>query len=149
MDLRAVFEGRAAPPAGRALAYYQGGTIKAVRRGDWKLVLAGEGYQKDLLDIGWPAAFPDYPLALYNLRDDPSESNNLADARPEIVASLQEEIAAIRARVPGPATPIGPLRRPELGIPPNLEGLKAPNNPSRRYRNEEIERRRAELEKVQ
>ena len=37
---------------------------------------------------------------LFNLRDDPMESNNIADAFPEIVAELRAEVQAIRENLP-------------------------------------------------
>ena len=54
--------------------YYLNTTIEAVRKGDWKLRIT-----KDC-------------VALYNLKEDISESNNVAAANPKIVKKLQKMI---------------------------------------------------------
>ena len=54
--------------------YYLNTTIEAVRKGDWKLRIT-----KDC-------------VALYNLKEDISESNNIAAANPKIVKKLQKMI---------------------------------------------------------
>lgn len=62
--------------------------VAAVRKGEYKLI----------------EFFEDGRLELYDLRDDPSESRNLAGSYPEVVTNLQSEMAAWRrnvgARVP-------------------------------------------------
>jgi arylsulfatase A-like enzyme len=62
----------------------QGGAPGGViRQGDWKLV---EWYE-------------DGSLELYNLRDDPSEKQNLAAAMPDRVGPLRQQLAAWRSEV--------------------------------------------------
>ena len=51
-----------------------------LRRGDWKLV--------------WRTPLPS-ALELYNIRQDPSEKNNVADRNPQKVAELQKRIEAL------------------------------------------------------
>jgi acetyl esterase/lipase len=103
--------------------FYSGEELHAVRRGDWKLhvpheylVVAAErgmggkpsNYGKmkpesiELSGIRGIASRHGYrvektELALYNLKDDPSELRNLASAHPDIVARLQTDVAAARA----------------------------------------------------
>lgn len=52
----------------------------AVRQGDWKLV--------------WRTLLPS-SVSLYNLAEDPSETTNLAEAHPDIVATLQQRIETL------------------------------------------------------
>jgi arylsulfatase A-like enzyme len=59
---------------------YGGKTIEALQRGDWKLLQDS----------------PFAPLELYNLRDDPGETTNLADKRKDVVRELD---AALRAQM--------------------------------------------------
>lgn len=103
--------------------FYSGDELHAVRRGDWKLhiphdylVVAAEpgrggkpsnyGNMKpesiELSGIRGIASRHGYRvettgLALYNLKDDPSELHNLAATHPDIVARLQTDVAAARA----------------------------------------------------
>ena len=64
----------------------------AVRKGDWKLLLARDG------GGGWPLPWkkiktPSRMVQLYNLKDDPGETRNLEDEHPEIVTDLVNELA--------------------------------------------------------
>ena len=74
-------------PAGELLPerpfFYFGrdGDIEAIRLGDWKLHISKRGIEN-------------FEPALYNLREDISESVNLADAKPEIVERLRSLIDA-------------------------------------------------------
>ena len=52
----------------------------AVRQGDWKLI--------------WRTMLPS-SVDLYNIPQDPSETNNLAAANPEKVAALQQRLNAL------------------------------------------------------
>jgi arylsulfatase A-like enzyme len=55
--------------------FWRHGNQKAVRRGPWKLRVQGEAVE------------------LYNLEEDLGEKKNLADARPEMVKALQDELS--------------------------------------------------------
>jgi arylsulfatase A-like enzyme len=59
------------------ILYWRSGYNKAIRKGDWKLVMN----QKDHMTL------------LYNLRLDKSESANLAEKQPSIVLELQMDLA--------------------------------------------------------
>jgi len=63
-------------PAHEAL-FWRSGTSKAVRRGDWKLVISGQS------DKRW----------LYDLANDKAESKDLAGANPEKVKELEAALA--------------------------------------------------------
>jgi arylsulfatase A-like enzyme len=68
----------------------------ALRRGDWKLI-EGRGSG----GFSEPRAIPPKPGEpageLYNLRNDPSEEENLWQAKPDVVKRLQAELDAARA----------------------------------------------------
>jgi arylsulfatase len=113
-DIRPVLQGGAAP-AREALYFYAGEELQAVRAGDWKLhvphdylVVAGpprtdgkpanfenmkpQGMQSS--GIQGIASRHGYTVrrtgrALYNLRNDPGESRDLAGEHPDVVARLE------------------------------------------------------------
>ncbi len=67
------------------------GQVAAIRQGDWKLILRNpvEGFAK-----GKARAKQNQPasnLALYNLKTDPGEADDVSAAHPEIVTLLKEE----------------------------------------------------------
>ena len=70
-------------PIREATVHHSGAGVFAIRRGEWKLILGAKhgGYHD-----GGPE--PDVPGQLYNLADDPYETNDLWDKRPEIVENL-------------------------------------------------------------
>ena len=73
----------------RCIPYYLRDDLQAIRRGPWKLHLSHEGR----------------PVReLYNLADDPGESTNLYDARPDVLAELAPAVAACRADLGDAAT---------------------------------------------
>ncbi|KAF0183585.1 MAG: sulfatase [Hyphomonadaceae bacterium] len=75
------------PP--RQVFFWRSGGYRAVREGDWKLQIADRPNQD------W----------LYNLRDDPTEKNNLAASNPEKVAQLRALIVAQNANMANPQWP--------------------------------------------
>lgn len=93
------------PPADRAIVHHSIQGAFALRLGDWKLCLCpGSG--------GWSAPRPGSPaeknlpaVQLYNLKTDPSESNNLAPENPakvrELYALLSQYVENGRSN-PGP-----------------------------------------------
>lgn len=69
--------------------FWQSGFYKVVRAGDWKLQV------NERQERAW----------LFNLADDPTEQNNLADERPEKLAELQGLLDAHHANSVGPLYP--------------------------------------------
>lgn len=82
--------------------YHHSTPASALRRGDWKLI----------------EFFEDGALALYNLRQDPAETTNLATSEPARARELQTALAAWRqrvgARMPEPNPRYDPARANEL-----------------------------------
>jgi arylsulfatase A-like enzyme len=85
VNLLPFITGRASSPPHEAL-YWRLGSMMAIRKGDWKLVLTHDGpLQAD------HTALSDLTAAeLYNLTDDIGESRNLAAANPDKVKELTE-----------------------------------------------------------
>jgi arylsulfatase A-like enzyme len=77
----------------RPYFYWHVGYIQAVRYGDWKVNLMSrfsvEERQNIMNSTYKHTTFPDQ-LELYNLRNDPGETKNIADMHPEIVKEIME-----------------------------------------------------------
>jgi arylsulfatase A-like enzyme len=86
--------------------YYRKNNLEAVRRDDWKLVFAHPGRTYEGFQVGndgFPGGANEdnpVPLALYDLRRDPSERYDVQATYPDIVAELQK---------------VGELAREDLG----------------------------------
>ena len=80
INILPLFHGEKVDTDNRLLYWEFTGKQRAARKGDWKVV----------------AVKKDAPLELYNLKEDITESNNLAEAHPEIVAEFEAEMEAIR-----------------------------------------------------
>jgi arylsulfatase A len=80
-----------APPAHEMFYFYRGMKLEAVRQGDWKLHLAGNNN-----GAGKKKQQNDGKVKLFNLKKDIGESENVADAHPEIVAKLEALTMAMK-----------------------------------------------------
>ena len=78
--------------------YYNCENLQAVRQGDWKLHLPRTPEQLPFWDKNKAFAKLKGPV-LYNLREDESETTDVASAHPEIVASLSETAASVRGKL--------------------------------------------------
>lgn len=83
-SLRAVLSGTSSRPA-REFPFGRNG-LTALRVGDWKLVLPTQPWFTPVDGEG--------PM-LFNLRDDPGETTNLAAAHPQQLAKLRDRLAAL------------------------------------------------------
>jgi arylsulfatase A-like enzyme len=85
--------------------YQQGGSLAAVRAGDWKLLVKGE---------------------LYNLASDLAEKNDVAGENPDIVAKLQGLLVEFRVDLEKNSRPVGIATNPRTLVPrPGVEGEEA------------------------
>lgn len=84
INILPLFYGEEVDTDNRLLYWEFTGKQRAARKGDWKVVSVKR----------------DEPLELYNLKEDITESINLADRYPEKVAEFEKEMQAIRVSTP-------------------------------------------------
>ncbi len=77
------------PSKRKAFAYYKDANLEAVRMGDWKLHYCKTGWNPD-------GSENNETTALFNLRDDVGETNDLLSAHPEIAAEIEEQAEHFR-----------------------------------------------------
>jgi arylsulfatase A-like enzyme len=82
------------PPTDRALFYFRGDTLEAVREGRWKYRLSRQADTLELI----PQDEEPVP-ELYDLELDPSERYNLATEHPEVLTRLKARIAELEQEV--------------------------------------------------
>jgi arylsulfatase A-like enzyme len=58
-------------------------SLQVLRQGDWKFIEKGASYYQ----------WPEQPLQLYNIRQDPYEKNNVAAQHPELVEKMRARLA--------------------------------------------------------
>jgi arylsulfatase len=149
IDLTRFLLGEKGAKGRDAFWFYSGEELHAVRVGDWKLhvpheyltVAAAPG--KGGKPSNWENLKPQaievsgirgiasrhgyrvekIGLALYNLKQDPGETNNVAAAHPEIVARLQQEVARARADLGDTVTGVLPTH---ARAPGDVSAGKAP-----------------------
>ena len=83
VDLAPALLGKGTPARPKPLywEFHEGGFKQAVLDGDWKAVRLA----------------PSSPVELYDLRQDPGESHDLATSRPDVASRLTEQFAELRA----------------------------------------------------
>ncbi|MFO0901850.1 MAG: arylsulfatase [Pirellulales bacterium] len=103
-NLLPVFDGAATAPSRPYLLTqaFGGAATLSIRRGDWKYLdhrgSGGNHYNTPgLKPFALPDAAPDAPGQLYNLADDPGETTNLYEKRPEVVAELKQLLEQSKA----------------------------------------------------
>jgi arylsulfatase A-like enzyme len=75
------------------MLFWSNGPNKAVRMGDWKLIIAGEH------------------RFLFNLRDDVGEKKNVANQEPKVLKQLEDALHGWQDQMKPPAWPSKPERR--------------------------------------
>ena len=108
LDIRRLLSGqRGAKSPHEALFFYWDEHLQAVRSGPWKLHFA-HSYVKPVPpgNGGQPGTMtnPKIDLALFNLENDPSETNDMSFAHPEVVARLQDLARKAREELGDSAT---------------------------------------------
>jgi uncharacterized sulfatase len=88
-DLLPLATGKGAESWSRDTLFWQSGYYRVVRHGDWKLQVS------DNPSKAW----------LYNLKDDPTERNNLVESRPDKLNELKALLDAHRATARSPLYP--------------------------------------------
>ncbi len=90
--------------------YIGGNQAAAIRQGDWKLFLKGDGANKKAKKAAGTGTKPPKggPVpSLYNLATDPGETQDVAAANPEIVARLKQELLTRDAEIQANKRPAG------------------------------------------
>ncbi len=113
-----------------ALLYFDGWNIQCIRRGPWKLhVSRYNTFVYGPAPAGGRVNLPLRPPELYNLAEDPDESNDVAAQNPEIVSSLTRRIGELLPGFPEAVRkawdetaarrtrPAEPGRLPAIGAP--------------------------------
>ncbi len=92
--------------------YYRGLQLEAVRKGDWKLVIATNAKKANAKESA-------FEPQLYNLKEDIGEKKNVAKAHPEIVKKLEAVIEGMKSDlgVAGPAKGSRELGKVAKGLP--------------------------------
>jgi len=97
LDVSEVFHGKQ-KALDRPFFFYQHQALRAVRQGDWKLHLVHSDLDRTKEGKTWQKHVPekDRPyieeITLYNLKDDISETTNVAKQNPKVVKKLLKQI---------------------------------------------------------
>ena len=103
-DLLPVFLGKADKPVRNFTLHQTISLALAIRQGDWKYLdhkgSGGSNYSRDgewgLKQYALPEKAPDAPGQLYNLKDDPGETNNLYFKEPAMRKALQAKLEELK-----------------------------------------------------
>ena len=122
IDLSDLILGKTRQSKREEFFYYLCNTLEAARVGDWKLHVAKPRTSRETSVTPKPSIDDDVAVKeLYNLREDPSESHNVYDAHPDIVADIRrrmercrEDIGDAFTNTPGRnIRPIGHVENPK------------------------------------
>lgn len=129
MDIMPLLTGAKAEFERDPLLYFSTYELQCARLGQWKLHMAR--FNNDAYNPAPPAGRVNLPLAqpeLYDLRNDPDESYDLAPEHPDVVKQIQARVDKIMAGMPEPvrearaatlARPNAEVRKGAVSRPPN------------------------------
>jgi len=109
-----MFKANAGPVRDTHL-YIGGNQAAAIRQGDWKLFLKGDGVNKKAKNAAGTKPKPQKGgtvPSLYNLATDPGETQDVAAANPKIVARLKQELLTRDAEIQANKRPAGKHAQP-------------------------------------
>jgi arylsulfatase len=106
-DIRPLMTDDAAKSPWKALYYYLGNELHAVRSGPWKLRAENNFFNEDIYRKDAPKDLV-MPAALYNLRNDPGEQKSVIKDHPKIVQRLERYLDKARADLGDSLTGVKP-----------------------------------------
>jgi len=149
LDLSDFILGRSEKSPRKEFYYYYDGQLRAVRRGEWKLVFPHRYRSYEIVEPGndgnpGPYAYQTCGVELYNLKNDVGERRDVAAQYQQIVKELQQLADSVRAELGDALTGVkgravrepGKKFKPRAENVPNLaqgKTLKLANPPSPRY----------------
>jgi arylsulfatase A len=98
----------------KALYYFLGNELHAVRSGPWKLRAKNNFFNEDIYRKDAPKDLV-MPAALYNVRNDPGEQKSVIKDHPKIVKRLEAYLADARADLGDSLTGVKPTNAREPG----------------------------------
>ena len=113
-DIRPLLTDDQAKSPWKALYYYCGNELHAVRSGPWKLRAQNHLLNENIYQRG---ASKDVvvPAALYNLRRDPGEQKSVLADHPNVVKRLERYLAQARADLGDSLTGVAPMNARPVG----------------------------------
>lgn len=113
-DIRPLLTGDQAKSPWKALCYYLGNELHAVRSGRWKLRAKNSFFNENIYRADAPKDLV-MPAALYNLRLDPGEQKSVLKDHPEIAKRLEGYLQAARADLGDSLTGVKPTNARPAG----------------------------------
>jgi arylsulfatase A-like enzyme len=113
-DIRPLLTDNQAKSPWKALFYYFGNELHAVRSGPWKLRAQNHLLNDNIYQRGASKEVV-VPEALYHLRRDPGEQKSVLADHPQIVKRLEQYLSAARADLGDALTGAAPTNAREVG----------------------------------
>jgi arylsulfatase len=113
-DIRPLLTDDTAKSPWKALYYYFGNELHAVRSGPWKLRAQNHLLNENIYQRGWSKDVT-IPAALYNLRRDLGEQKSVLAHHPKIVKRLERYLTEARADLGDALTGVAPTNTRLIG----------------------------------